>query len=114
MDSDPCLEEVPYDGIDQDCDGSDLTDVDEDGFDAVEVGGPDCRDGNPDIHPDAPELCAFGADEDCDGVIDEGCAELVDPGDPGGFSWSCASAHGGLGLGVALALVLVLRRGGGR
>src|SRR5688500_9722998 len=29
----PGADEVPYDGIDQDCSGSDLTDVDSDGYD---------------------------------------------------------------------------------
>ena len=34
------------------------------------VAGGDCDDGNPGIHPAAPELCN-GADEDCDSFIDE-------------------------------------------
>lgn len=82
--------EVPYNGIDEDCDGADETDVDGDGWDAIEAGGEDCRDGNPDIHPDAEQLCA-GADEDCDGQVDEGCVQVVDPAAPGGLAWSCAA-----------------------
>jgi hypothetical protein len=108
MDTD-CPEEVPYDGIDQDCDGSDLTDVDGDGFDAIEAGGEDCRDGNAAIHPDAEEDCATAADEDCDSVVDEGCAETVDPGDPGGFAWSC-SVSAGVGPLPLLVLFAVYRR----
>ena len=42
-DSDPEVPrgERPYDGIDQDCDGEDLTDVDRDGFDGRSGGGND-------------------------------------------------------------------------
>ena len=47
----PGAAEVPYDGVDQDCDGADLTDVDGDGHDALRVGGGDCADGDPSIHP---------------------------------------------------------------
>ena len=58
-DSDPSVYpgavEVPYDETDQDCDGSDLDDVDGDGFDAEIVGGTDCDDLDPAVHPDANE-----------------------------------------------------------
>ena len=72
-DSDPAVypgaEEEPYDGVDQDCDGDDLTDVDGDGFDGGE-GGDDCADDNPDVNPDAEEICD-GHDNDCDGALGE-------------------------------------------
>ncbi|MFT5680580.1 MAG: hypothetical protein ACI8RZ_001486 [Myxococcota bacterium] len=66
----PGAEEVAYDGIDQDCDGADLTDLDGDGWDAQEAGGEDCDDTNPDISPGASEIAANGLDEDCDGYVD--------------------------------------------
>lgn len=63
------------DGIDQDCDGkdiscSDVTDKDGDGY----FPPFDCNDSNPNIHPWAKELCN-NKDDDCDGVIDNGNPE---------------------------------------
>jgi hypothetical protein len=64
--------EVPYDGVDQDCDGADLVDVDLDGVDSVEVGGSDCDDSEPTVRPGAMEVPYDGIDQDCDGsdVVD--------------------------------------------
>jgi hypothetical protein len=63
----PGTEEIPYDGIDQDCDGDDLTDLDGDGYDSDEVGGEDCDDSDPEISPDAVDISGDGLDQDCDG-----------------------------------------------
>jgi hypothetical protein len=66
----PDATEIPYDGIDQDCDDQDLADVDDDGYVAEEVGGDDCNDDDPSIHPDTEDM-DNGVDDDCDGEIDE-------------------------------------------
>ncbi|MCB9762498.1 MAG: hypothetical protein H6739_22055 [Alphaproteobacteria bacterium] len=67
----PEAPEQPYDGIDQDCDGVDLVDVDEDGWDAVEAGGEDCDDDAAAVNPGATEVWYNGLDEDCDGNDDD-------------------------------------------
>ena len=68
-DSDPTIhptaEEIPFDGIDQNCDGKDSFDGDGDGYDAAEMGGIDCDDGDPAIHPGAEEVHCDGLDNDC-------------------------------------------------
>ncbi len=63
------------DGIDRDCDGVDGTDADGDGY--AGGTGPDCDDSDPQINPGAGED-RNGADDDCDGMCDEG---LIQPGD---------------------------------
>ena len=60
--------EIPYDGIDQDCDGSDMADVDRDGFDGRTGGGNDCDDFDDSVYPGAPEVPRDGVDQDCNGV----------------------------------------------
>jgi len=77
----PGAQEIPYDGLDQDCDGSDLVDVDGDGFDVHA----DCDDEDATVRPDAEEVAYDGVDQDCDG------ADLCDV-DGDGFD---ASACGG-------------------
>ena len=59
----PGAVEVPYDGVDQDCDGFDLLDVDGDGFDYTV----DCDDDDALVYPGAPEVPYDGVDQDCDG-----------------------------------------------
>ena len=46
-------------------------DEDEDGW--CQAG--DCDDLDPEVKPDATEVCADGIDNNCDGAIDEGCSE---------------------------------------
>ncbi|MDH5601357.1 MAG: MopE-related protein [Gammaproteobacteria bacterium] len=60
----PGAPEIPYDGIDQNCDGADLTDVDLDGFSFPQ----DCNDNNASINPGATEIPYDGIDQNCDGT----------------------------------------------
>ncbi len=69
--------EVPYDGIDQDCDGLDLVDVDGDGEPSATVGGPDCDDSSAAVGVTQAEVCGDGIDNDCSGA-DAACAGDVD------------------------------------
>ena len=81
----PVAEEIPGDGIDQNCDGMDeASDNDMDGFPACAVndrgelmltGSCDCDDDNGYLNPGAMEQCTADGDvvedEDCDGLFDE-------------------------------------------
>jgi hypothetical protein len=48
-------------------------DLDDDGYGAVDAGGDDCDDTNPDIHPGAVDECYDGVDADCAGDSDDDC-----------------------------------------
>lgn len=69
----PGADEVPYDSLDQDCDGQDLRDVDGDGFEGGDVGGADCDDADAGIFPEAPDDCYDGVDADCAADDDDDC-----------------------------------------
>ena len=74
-----------------------IPDADADGFDARACGGDDCDDGDASSNPDAGEDPEDGADNDCDGTIDESpcpnlpensdiaCADLCDNDGDGGI-----------------------------
>ncbi len=84
--------EIPYDSVDQDCDGADLTDVDGDSYDSAEVsGGTDCDDADAAVHPGATESCS-GVDDDCDGLVDDD-----DPSVTGREMWYADSDGDGYG-----------------
>jgi hypothetical protein len=63
----PGYYEIPYNGVDDDCDGIIVNDVDGDGYDGVRGGGDDCDDNNPNINPGHVEVCYDGLDNNCDG-----------------------------------------------
>lgn len=79
----PGATELPYDGIDQDCDNGDRVDADGDGHTSTRAGGDDCDDSNANTHPGAVEI-ADGQDNDCDGQVDNHLDTSDDDGD--GFS----------------------------
>ena len=64
----PNITEIAYDGIDQNCDGVDLVDVDGDGYNSILVGGSDCDDSDYVINIGAIEVPYDGIDQNCDGV----------------------------------------------
>ena len=77
----PDADEICGDGVDQDCDGADLScdDVDAD-RDGVTVGEGDCADDDPRRNPEVRETCGDGIDQDCDGA-DLDCADADLDGD---------------------------------
>jgi hypothetical protein len=60
--------EVAYDGIDQNCDGTDLIDTDGDGYNSTIVNGTDCNDTDFNIHPGATDIAGDGIDQNCDSI----------------------------------------------
>lgn len=96
-------EEVPYDGVDQDCDGADLTDVDEDGYDAVEAGGEDCDDEDPDV---LPEDCVW----DSTPTVDSSPADSEPPREEQASGGCRSKGRGSAGAAFFLLGLGLLRR----
>jgi len=111
----PAETELPGNGLDDDCDWlvdeAVADDVDADGYPVSEG---DCDDNNGWAFPGATEFCD-GVDNNCDGVVDEGCEVLVsDTGVPKDAGCACAtspdsrSSSGRAGLAGAFALFVGL------
>jgi hypothetical protein len=67
----PSSSEIPYDGIDQNCDGADLVDQDGDGENGTEGGGDDCDDLDEAVNTGAAETWENGlTDNNCDGTFE--------------------------------------------
>lgn len=62
--------DIPYDGIDANCDGRSDYDVDGDGWNAFTTDRPDCDDFNPEINPGGSDAWYDGIDTNCDGASD--------------------------------------------
>ena len=92
----PGAPEVPYDGLDQDCDGADLIDVDGDGYVSTLAGGDDCIDTEEWAYPGFPTDLADGFDNDCDGSVDEGpYSYLHEPHIIAVWGGNCIGCHSG-------------------
>ncbi len=103
--SHPGAAEVPYDGVDQDCDGEDLCDVDGDGRNAVPCGGVDCDDINAAVFPGATDPAGDDIDGNCNGEVATNFLE-------GGGGCSCQTVGPPMGwLAVPWAPILLMRRG---
>lgn len=67
----PLAQEVPYDGLDANCDRLDDFDADQDGHRPPEHGGEDCDDLRADVFPGAEEVASEPpVDQNCDGRFD--------------------------------------------
>lgn len=75
----PGVPEVPYNGVDQDCDGWYDYDADRDGHVSDKHGGDDCNDADAQVRPSAQEVGGNLIDENCDGSTD-GDGDGFEPG----------------------------------
>ncbi|WP_405382290.1 putative metal-binding motif-containing protein [Maribacter sp. LLG6340-A2] len=73
-DINPDAMEIPYNGIDDDCNPNTLDDdLDKDGF----INSEDCDDTNPYVNPTSQEICDNEIDDNCNGEINEECGNVI-------------------------------------
>jgi len=78
----PGASEIWYDGIDQDCEGDGDSDADGDGHDAIEVGGDDADDTDPDCWTGCTEGLTYDDPADsCEAIYED------NPDAPNGWYW---------------------------
>lgn len=115
---------MPADAVDQDCDGGDLcfADLDGDGYGGgTTVASPnlscaeagealstaDCDDNAVSSFPGAAETCN-GADDNCDGSVDEGVQDCEDPEALKPDESGCACGTPGVSGGAIVPLLIAL------
>lgn len=89
-----CIQ-VPYELIEPPVFGLGQADADGDGFVSASEGGDDCNDVDAQVHPDRPEVCGDGVDNNCDGQVDdagEGAVPLWVDADGDGYG----TVHGSI------------------
>jgi hypothetical protein len=60
--------------VDDGCPGVNCSDADGDGWpDGADCVVKDCDDNDPDVFPHNPEICGDGKDNNCNGIVDDGC-----------------------------------------
>jgi hypothetical protein len=91
----PGMKEICGNGIDENCDNTDekcpveCVDNDKDGFGVgKDCTIQDCNDSDPDINPEAEDICGNNKDEDCDGA-DKKCGCVDKDGDTFGEGTDC-------------------------
>jgi hypothetical protein len=96
--------DIPDDFIDQDCTGEDNYDLDRDGNPSPKSGGTDCDDTRSTVYPGAPEFCGDGIDNNCDGIVDDTCADAATIAATEGCGTCGATGRGPAGAGLALVV----------
>ncbi|ABS24984.1 MopE-related protein [Anaeromyxobacter sp. Fw109-5] len=75
--------------------GRPCPDADADGYKDVACGGTDCNDAAASVNPGAAEVCGDAVDNNCSGVVDEGCSGGSGP--HAGLTWTgyamCRGCH---------------------
>ncbi len=95
--------------VGEDCDLPEIAGPDDADADGVS-GDEDCDDGAPWIYPGAPEVCADGVDDDCDGAVDESCGPDLAPVAAGCGGCAAGGGSGGWWLLATLAGAAITSR----